>query len=211
MAYHIFSDGRCRFSGSRFSHDSSIGSIQNMRHCLRISLAVLLAQLPCPSVDLSRSWSVRHILDDFCAIFPPQRTPVRIAPALRVFPAVTRLAVYRWLQIVIPAITFDAVATIGFSIITSGKGNNLTPNEHIYPEHVTKEDAKGTYSFGAHLVSSLPPRRISLKSSVTLPQKSALRIILRRRRQHQKQVRHSRPMSSPHSRPFTATTQTNTP
>ena len=70
-----------------------------------------------------------------------------------------------------------SAATIGFSMITCVGGNNLSPNEHIYPEHVTKEDARSTYSFGPNPVSFPPPRRCFRVYSVTLRQKSALRVM----------------------------------
>ena len=66
------------------------------------------------------------------------------------------------------SITFSAVATIGFSIVTSGGGNNLSPNEHIYPEHVTNEDLKFTYSFGPNLVSFHPALYFARVYSITL-------------------------------------------
>ena len=57
-------------------------------------------------------------------------------------------------------------------------GHNLSPNEHIASEHVTKEDLRFTYSVGPNLVSFLPPLRMSRVYSVTLRQTSARRINL---------------------------------
>ena len=46
------------FESSRSSQNSSAGPTRNMRHCLRSSLAVLLAHFSCPSANLSRRWSI---------------------------------------------------------------------------------------------------------------------------------------------------------
>ena len=53
-------------------------------------------------------------------------------------------------------------ARLELSIVTRGVGNNLSPNEHMYPEHITEICSKSTYRFGPNLVLFLPPRRMSL-------------------------------------------------
>ena len=61
--------------------------------------------------------------------------------------------------ILICAITFDAVATIGFSMVTSGGGNNLSPNEYIYPEHITNICPTNILESGGEPSTWFPPGR----------------------------------------------------
>ena len=84
-----------------------------------------------------------------------------------------------WPALFLCAITFNAVATIGFGIVSSGVGNNVSPTKYMYPEHVTEICFNSTYSFGSNLDSFLPPRQISLVYSVTLWQESGLRVTWR--------------------------------